>query len=359
VIETLYNIITSLLEEVTEGSHPDDMVRLLVFSPSLDYPISLPFMKKKYVTAATLLDQIERVQQSYEFFSIHGALTITVTIAAMPRGTGWKERSFITSKWLNDKKSVVTIRNHDELCGARAVVTGMARVLHEEEQNQVSLGNFRLGENGKAKGVAPNWVDNDALLSDMWGHWESIRDGRNIQGQLAHRLVQEAGVGYEGVSLEELKTIQDKALTPRGFQLKVLSKPHLNGIVYAGPENVHQIYLYHSDNHFDVITKIAGFVAKQYYCTHCDVGYSHETKHRCEVVCQFCYGKNCSSKPEAKVHCPECNRYFRHQNCLQNHLSVPQKGQTVCFKIKRCTLGCSRLLPTLKRQQNHVCNEVY
>jgi hypothetical protein len=62
------------------------MVRIELTSPSLDFPISLPFMQKRYLTVERLLDRIGTVLQSFQEFSIDGALIVNLTKVKIPRG---------------------------------------------------------------------------------------------------------------------------------------------------------------------------------------------------------------------------------------------------------------------------------
>lgn len=49
-------------------------------------------------------------------------------------------------------------------------------------------------------------------------------------------------------------------------QIKVVSKQHFNSIIYEGPELESKIYLYHHDEHHDVITCMPAFLNRNYYC---------------------------------------------------------------------------------------------
>lgn len=44
------------------------------------------------------------------------------------------------------------------------------------------------------------------------------------------------------------------------YQINVLSKDYFNAIIYSGPEGGIPIYIYHHDQHFDVISRISGFL---------------------------------------------------------------------------------------------------
>jgi hypothetical protein len=198
-IVTLYNILESLLQELTQGLDPWDRIRLQMQTHHLDYPISLPFLEKGKLSVQHILEAIERVLQSNEEFSFDEPFTINVTIVRLPNvsGSGWMERSArLVGKKVNEKKSIITIRNHDSLCACRAIGTGIAKLLADIEQEQIRED---LGSG------PPNWVATDDLLSMAWGKFLPARKGYNIQKKLAHKIIQLSGVGYEKLNIEDLK----------------------------------------------------------------------------------------------------------------------------------------------------------
>ena len=141
-------------------------------------------------------------------------------------------------------------------------------------------------------------------------HWNNIRQGREIQGDLAKGLMSMAGLDdHLGVcGLQEIKAIQ-QAIQPR-YQIKVYSKETFNNLVFQGDvvsDNV--LHLYHHDNHFDVITKLPAFFGRCSYCEYCNVGYDHKSDHICNRGKCLCCGatKPCSFDGHY-VYCPECNR---------------------------------------------------
>jgi hypothetical protein len=46
-----------------------------------------------------------------------------------------------------------------------------------------------------------------------------------------------------------------------GYQLNIVSKEHLNTLIYSGPEAEKHLYIYHYDNHYDVMTSMPAFLA--------------------------------------------------------------------------------------------------
>ena len=100
--------------------------------------------------------------------------------------------------------------------------------------------------------------------------WNSIRQGRERQSILAKELHQKAGVPEGLCGLSEVATFQQVI---QDYQIVVLSSDHFTAIVYEGPRREKQIYWYHHDNHFDVITSVSSFLGKGYWCLECKRGY--------------------------------------------------------------------------------------
>jgi hypothetical protein len=74
------------------------------------------------------------------------------------------------------------------------------------------------------------------------GHeqWNSIRQSRRIQEELALELHTKAGVPLHRCRIEDVKTFQRFLV---GYQIHVISREHFNGIIYHGPTAEKKIYL--------------------------------------------------------------------------------------------------------------------
>ena len=90
---------------------------------------------------------------------------------------------------------------------------------------------------------------------------ELYSSGMSTAKHPANELHQKAGV-LEGLcGLSDAATFQQVI---EDYQIVVLSSDHFNAIVYEGPRREKQIYLYHQDNHFDIITSVSSFLGKSY-----------------------------------------------------------------------------------------------
>jgi len=318
ILKTLKRLFQSLINNMLEFMDTHDLVKLSVECPELDFPITLPFMKVSDLTADRLLSEIERVLQSYEQFVLDETLDIDLVHVSMPKGGVGKRCHYVDlDKMMKDKRCFIRIQNDDDLCYARALITAQAR------------------------------FENDA-------RWNSIRLGRKIQGTLAHDLHRRANVPLRKCGVDDIKLFQE-ALP--NYQIVVVSKEHFNAIIYAGPQAEKHIYLYHHDDHYDVITSMPAFLNKSYYCPQCRNGYDHKEKHQCNNPCVYCHQLH-EDSDEKWRYCSDCNRHFRNDMCFETHKKQSPTGKSTCNTYYRCK-QCSQAINTLLHKKDHVCGEHY
>ena len=148
--------------------------------------------------------------------------------------------SLCTDDFVTHKKSILRIKNEDELCAARAIVSA----LWDKETRDEA--------------------------------WDRHRMGEMEEEERARALCRRAGVPLDrSCGIPELEQFQ-AVLKEEGVRLHVFYD-HLGAICYAGKKKsltdaVKDIYLYHHDDHYDVITSMKGFLCKSYYCQRCDQG---------------------------------------------------------------------------------------
>ena len=183
----------------------------------------------------------------------------------VPRGKG---RLTVTKDNVSRKKSVITIKNSDSICLARAIVTAVANI-----------------------------------NKDKWTTTQ-LKDGfnksRKLQETEAKKLHKEAEVPENvfGSTLEDVKRFSDHLKV----EINILDADRFNEIILTTGTSYDKIYLLKNKNHYDVITSMPGFLCKDYYCHTCKKTYEHRDKHRCPAKCIACFkyfpdGKKCC-KPE-------------------------------------------------------------
>ena len=276
----------------------------------------------------TYLQALAAKLNSNEDFIPDDSFTIETTFIRTPgpgRGRGKRYRPSKAAVRGIVKKSRVTIKNKDDLCCARAIVTMKAL------------------------------ADIDGNTRDP--HYHNLKQGRPVQERLVKELHRLAGVPEGPCGIPELQQFQT-ALP--GYQIKVMSidPPHM--IIYAGPTPSDKIIrLIKEGEHYDGCNSYSAFLGKSYFCDECNQGYDHEDleNHRCmSKWCPSCRRKDCTEFIEAKqplAHgqfptptsvCPLCHRKFFGDECYNYHLQRRSLYiKSICDTYKKM----SRLLPCL------------
>ena len=315
-MSTLNRAFQHLSDRLTSDIAPHDQVRLILNSHQLDKSISLPFLQRDRLTPERFLAAVERVVQSNDQFTLDDSVSVNVVHVEMPQGAGRKRRDVVNlESFLRKKDCIVQIKNKDDLCCARAIVVAKAK------------------------------LDKDP-------HYEAIRKkNRAMQTRLARELHESAGVSLGSCGIPEIKKFQ--AALP-DYQLNVISKEHLNALVYSGPEAEKHLYLYHHDNHYDVITSMPAFLARKQYCHRCKKGFDKITDHPCGDLCKLCHTQNCSIV-EWKF-CKDCNRFFKSDECFNRHKDDAGPAKSLCRALVKCK-KCKRVV-TRASLRDHHCGKV-
>ena len=303
--ESTLKIFHHLLEEVKEGMAPNDQVRFILRSEQLETPISLPFMSVERLTAERVYSELERVIQSNQEFRLNDTVTIDINHVESPQGSGktkLKRTTFAIDDYLDEKGSVVRIRNKDDLCLARALVVARAKIENDPKYDQIRKSN------------------------------------KAIQREKAFDLHEAANVPLGPCGLNEVALFQ-QYLT--NYQIMIISGDHNNSIIYPpqppGTDEKPTLTLYLHDNHFDTINRVPGFLGRSYFCFRCHKAYDCTTDHLCTNMCRSCRGFECDWEGEGIV-CRECKRLFKSQSCYDRHKNEPINGggRTVCQVIREC-----------------------
>ena len=208
-MSTLNRAFQHLFDRLTSDMAPHDQVRLILNSDQLDKFISLPFLQRDRLTPERFLAAVER--QSNDQFTLDDSVSVNVVHVEMPQSVGRKRRDVVNlESFLIKKDCIVQNKNKDDLCCARAIIVAKAK------------------------------LDKDPTYKSIVDH------RRATQTNLAHQLHESAGVPPGCCGIPEIKKFQ--AALP-DYQLNVISKDHLNALIYSGPEAEKHLYLYHHDNH--------------------------------------------------------------------------------------------------------------
>ena len=318
-----YGIFDHLIRDVTKGMNSYDQVRFVLSSNQLQTPIALPFCPLEELTTEKVLSHVEKVVQSNEEFRLNDTVNIDIIRVEMPQGSGRsnvKRQTWNIRDYLRKKKSVICINNRDDSCLARALVVSIARIEKDPRYKRI------------------------------------IEPGNRVQRERAFDLQQAANVPLGPCGLKEVDLFQHYLVN---YQIIVVSGDQNNTIIYpphppANPNPEKSIYLYYQANHFDVITKLPGFLNTNYFCHACHKGYDHTTAHLCDGMCQSCRGVGCTIEDNGMT-CQECDRFFKNQTCYDRHKQEPINGggRTVCEAVRKCP-KCKKSMD-VRKLRNHPC----
>ena len=85
-LRLLRQILNDLVDQILHELPQHDMVRLVISSPFLDYPMSIPFVLRGNFDIDRILEEVERVIQSQFRWLLEGDFSLTLYHAAMPNG---------------------------------------------------------------------------------------------------------------------------------------------------------------------------------------------------------------------------------------------------------------------------------
>ena len=124
----------------------EDRMRVMVRSDALKTPISTRLLPMIQMTPTKVLAEVSKVLQSNEQIPLDQSFTIDIVAVRQPRGSGKDKKNAKSIKVLHyskdslAKRSIITIRNKDNLCLGRALSVGQAL-----EDNHPKLKRFRDG----------------------------------------------------------------------------------------------------------------------------------------------------------------------------------------------------------------------
>ena len=107
LMDQLGKIFDSMGDEMTTGMADNDLVRFVLQSKSLDYPISLLFMPLHELNTDRIMAEVQRVLQSNENVSLQDGMQVHLVHVGMPRDGVASHYGFKLSKFLDTKKSVI------------------------------------------------------------------------------------------------------------------------------------------------------------------------------------------------------------------------------------------------------------
>ena len=181
----------------------------MVHSSALKAPISTRLIPSAQMTLSKVLGKINKVLQSNEEIPLDQSFMIDIIGVKAPIGSGKSLKVLDYSKDTHIKKSIITIKNKDNLCCRRALAVG--------------------------KAIADN---HPKLLK--------FKQGRLIQKRSALVLYRKANILPGPCGLREISKFQGSL---PGYQIIVIDFHAHNTSIYEGPRAEKRIVLYKNGDH--------------------------------------------------------------------------------------------------------------
>ena len=138
----LHSMFEDILQEACGDLAGNDLGRVVIHHDGLHDPIVVPLRPWDRLNVDVVMEHIEKVLNSHQELSVNDSFDITIGAIDLPKGNG---RRPITSlqgdkNSIQIKKSLVTIDNNDQLCMARAIRVGWAKLnlCTQEEWNDLT-----------------------------------------------------------------------------------------------------------------------------------------------------------------------------------------------------------------------------
>ena len=283
----LHQMFEHVLQEARGDLAGNDLGRVVIQHDGLHDPIIKPLQPWDQFDSSKVMDTIEKVLNSHQNLAVEKSMDITVGIVDLPKGGARKRITKIKgdNNSLQLKKSIVTIKNGDQLCMARAIGVSWAKLnlCKPEEWAEII----------KTRGTKSNSqlvLENKKVPESYFKKLRSKQ--RNEQGQLAKALSQMAGVPMDRpASLNDIEAFE-KVL---GVRVMVVSARLRNKFITSPSTDERPcifVYLV-DDDHYHAITSITGFFSGVYFCQKCLKHYDHKEYYQCDIRCIVCKTDNC------------------------------------------------------------------
>ena len=312
-----------------------DKIRVVIEDPNLKNGFaSISLMDVKDFSVAKIFKVFEEVIESNEDYQLSSETQLTFTSVSMDNDFmgSYEENIHKLNKAM--KKSIIQIKNKDNMCVARAIATGMCRV--------------ESGTNSK--------------------EYDNCKRGRKIQETLANEVLELCDLEARPLNIEDIKKIEYKLeyhiTVIDGDDYNNILYPQVEGKGYEPPDDDEKtIYLYKHKGHCDLIAnnRVAGFFGKENFCHKCKKTYKKKGCHKCLFKCNMCCQTDCPAllidQKTFDIHCVSCDRYFPHKDCYENHIRPDKKGLSVCGKIWKCQ-KCKKVLSrSTQPPETHTCGD--
>ena len=309
-------------------------------------PIWMSFRRVKDFSLTDLWEIFYSAAQSNNNISLQNAVTVKCAVVEHVRGGMNVKLDSVDT----EKRSILTIRNDDNLCLPRSLVAGFAYAV----RGQIRTG--RLHET-----------------------WSKVRVSRGrYQKNLAMELLQLASVTPSedgGCGLDDLTNFQlyfalqaTAIIVYASSEFGKGSAPLYNGsdiVIEKAGKIEYTIYLLYYENirHFQPILSLVGAAGCRGFCVHCHKGYEKIENHKCASKCVKCFqSPPCDNLGGdiIVIKCRECGRDFFGPSCFEKHLKEKSFDRkiSVCNGVRICKT-CCKIIRKGKNKIEHECGKTF
>ncbi|MCP3664078.1 MAG: hypothetical protein GY696_16565, partial [Gammaproteobacteria bacterium] len=268
---------------------------------------------------------IAKVQQSKKELKYGEEMRVVFIYSSAPKGKGFKRDYQGSVKEHKENhaghgSAFITIKNQDNSCCARAIITAKAKVDKDPKYDTIRHGDH--GRKTKQKRLALDLMEQAGVNPDQACGFPEIGKMRQVLGPL--------------------------------YQIKVWDR--FRELLFSTESAIKVLHLYLDEGHYDVIGGIIEFHNTSYFCELCDKPYKRIEDHQCSEKCPDCR----QSPPccfNQWIYCKDCNRNFRSQSCYDSHQQQKTNNNggisSICQRLKRCD-QCGALM-LCQRINEHLC----
>ncbi|CAH0387605.1 unnamed protein product [Bemisia tabaci] len=339
-VNWVFQVFTQILEYLYSKIHvrPGDRVQLEITSPANPAkPLFVSPRRNDQLSAETILSVIEKILNSNEEFLVAGTVIVKFSVIRLPAGFGrlpvYVNLTLPFDVYCLRKRSILSIKDRDFLCLARAIVISLAHI-HKNDSEESLLMYNRIVKS----------------------------QNRRHQTEAAERLCTDAGVNLMfGGDLDHVRTFQNRLVD---YTITIWNGRTGRKLLFKGPISTEEhprrnIDLIFEDDHYAAIADLPAAFGGIFFCRDCNVPYKHERAHRCSLSCQACNAVTKCDTALPIVTCDGCNRNFYGMLCFDNHLEPYAGNFTVCQAVKKCK-DCLKVYRVIDRKKvPHFCDEKY
>lgn len=349
VKDILKDAFEKMINHVKKDLRPGDIMRAAIYNESLDLPIYVPCRPMEEMDVEAMLESLVNVLNSNEDIPFDSTCHINIGAIKYPRGGRGEKKAYIDEA-ISIKKSIVQIKNSDNLCLVRAVLVAFSSAC------KTSIDEYR-----KIKDAHPTLSPADILIQfekcPPW-YWKHIRDNtQKKQDNLTNVVSHSMGLSEnQSLSYAFIPRLEDLL----NVNIYVVSSTLGNAFSYISQNHDQErkkIFLYHvekeSGEHFHAIVKIGGFFAHSNFCSSCLKPYEHQHRHHCKNHCRVCLSDNC--KFQQSHVCQDCHRTCRSIECYERHKSRTENGTVPCDLIYQCPTCHKSVERWEMKPEDHKC----